>query len=126
MRRRAEERPVGSAAAGVTRRCGRLRCRPPRHTQRLAESPCLGRIVGAARGQDAACEAHERLRKLDENVVSRALLGPVQRRAVGGAAYNLPAGVCDWTKPGGGQQQTIGWQTYADGPGGWPLRAAPR
>jgi hypothetical protein len=24
----------------------------------------------------------------------------------------FPEGVCDWSKPGVGQQPTIGWQTY--------------
>jgi hypothetical protein len=33
--------------------------------------------------------------------------------------------VCDWTKPGVEQRQTIGWQTDANGPGGQPLGDAP-
>lgn len=37
----------------------------------------------------------------------------------------FPTGVCDYTKPGVEQQPTIPWVTYADGPGGQPLPAAP-
>jgi hypothetical protein len=38
----------------------------------------------------------------------------------------FPSGVCDWTRPGVAQRQTIPWQTYADGPGGRPLGPAPQ
>ena len=34
-------------------------------------------------------------------------------------------GVCDWTKPGVGQQDAVGPLTYTAGPGGVPLPAAP-
>ncbi len=37
----------------------------------------------------------------------------------------FPGGVCDWTKPGVGQQPPVSPQTYATGPGGVPLPAAP-
>ena len=37
----------------------------------------------------------------------------------------FPSGVCDYTRPGVGQQDTIAWATYADGPGGRPLGPAP-
>lgn len=37
----------------------------------------------------------------------------------------FPEGVCDWSKPGVGQQSTIPWMTYIDGPGGAPLPPAP-
>jgi hypothetical protein len=33
----------------------------------------------------------------------------------------FPAGVCDYTKPGVGEQMTIPWMGYAGGPGGAPL-----
>jgi hypothetical protein len=36
----------------------------------------------------------------------------------------FPSGVCDWSKPGVAQQQTLAWQSY-DVPGGEPLGAAP-
>jgi hypothetical protein len=38
----------------------------------------------------------------------------------------FPDGVCDWTKPGIGQQPAVSPQTYEAGPGGVPLPAAPR
>ena len=37
----------------------------------------------------------------------------------------FPGGVCDWTKPGVGQQDPISPLTYTAGPGGAPLPAAP-
>jgi hypothetical protein len=37
----------------------------------------------------------------------------------------FPEGVCDWTRPGVGQQPGIPWLTYAAGPGGQPLGPAP-
>src|SRR6185369_15126548 len=37
----------------------------------------------------------------------------------------FPTGVCDYSKPGVGQQQTIPWMGYTDGPGGVPLGAPP-
>ena len=37
----------------------------------------------------------------------------------------FPAGVCDWTRPSVGYQPSIPWMTYANGPGGTPLGAAP-
>ena len=37
----------------------------------------------------------------------------------------FPGGVCDWTKPGVGQQEAISPLTFAAGPGGQPLPPAP-
>ncbi|MEO8526403.1 MAG: DUF6351 family protein [Caldimonas sp.] len=37
----------------------------------------------------------------------------------------FPSGVCDWSKPGVGQQDPISPQTYQAGPGGVPLPTAP-
>lgn len=37
----------------------------------------------------------------------------------------FPTGVCDWSEPGVGQQPTVPWQTYAEGPGGEPLGPGP-
>ena len=37
----------------------------------------------------------------------------------------FPTGVCDWSKPGVGQQDPVGPLTYTAGPGGVPLPAAP-
>ena len=38
----------------------------------------------------------------------------------------FPSGVCDWSKPGVGQQDPVSPQTYQAGPGGVPLTAAPQ
>lgn len=38
----------------------------------------------------------------------------------------FPDGVCDWSRPGVGQQPTVAWMTYADGPGGEPMPPPPR
>ena len=37
----------------------------------------------------------------------------------------FPAGVCDWSRPGVGQQPSEPWQTFAEGPGGRPLGPPP-
>jgi hypothetical protein len=37
----------------------------------------------------------------------------------------FPTGVCDYSKPGRGQQPTVPWLTYKHGPGGEPLGAPP-
>ena len=37
----------------------------------------------------------------------------------------FPTGVCDWSKPGVGQQVNTPWLTYAQGPGGQPLGPPP-
>ncbi len=38
----------------------------------------------------------------------------------------FPTGVCDWSRPGVEQQDTIPWMTYADRVGGRPMGPAPR
>jgi hypothetical protein len=38
----------------------------------------------------------------------------------------FPGGVCDWSKPGVGQQPAVSPLTFEDGPGGVPLPPAPR
>jgi hypothetical protein len=35
-------------------------------------------------------------------------------------------GVCDWSKPGVAMQRSTPWRTFANGPGGVPMGAAPR
>jgi hypothetical protein len=37
----------------------------------------------------------------------------------------FPTGVCDWSKPGVGEQPSIPWTTFAGGPGGKPLGQPP-
>jgi hypothetical protein len=38
----------------------------------------------------------------------------------------FPGGVCDWSKPGVGEQPSVPWMSFAGGPGGRPLGRAPR
>ena len=38
----------------------------------------------------------------------------------------FPDGVCDWSKPGVGQQDAVSWLSFKAGPGGQPLPEAPR
>jgi hypothetical protein len=38
----------------------------------------------------------------------------------------FPTGVCDWSKPGVDQQDTIPWMTYEDRIGGRPLGSPPQ
>jgi hypothetical protein len=38
----------------------------------------------------------------------------------------FPNGVCDWTRPSVGYQASVPWMTFARGPGGRPLGAAPK
>ncbi|HKX80338.1 MAG TPA: DUF6351 family protein [Novosphingobium sp.] len=37
----------------------------------------------------------------------------------------FPTGVCDWSKPGVGQQPGIPWLSFASGPGGRPIGPEP-
>jgi len=37
----------------------------------------------------------------------------------------FPNGVCDWSQPGEDQQPSLPWMSFANGPGGQPLGAAP-
>jgi hypothetical protein len=37
----------------------------------------------------------------------------------------FPQGVCDWTKPGVGQQAPVGGLTFRGGAGGQPMAAMP-
>ena len=69
-----------------------------------------------------------------ENIL-KCQLKPLVSTDYGGIAFSLlqfsrlqavfPAGVCDWTKPGVGQQTAISPLTFEAGPGGQPLGAAP-
>jgi hypothetical protein len=38
----------------------------------------------------------------------------------------FPTGVCDWSKPGVGQTETVPWLTFEDGPGGRALGGPPQ
>lgn len=57
----------------------------------------------------------------------RSAYGPIRFTAAEWAALRraFGTGVCDWSRPGVGQQPTVAWQTYAHGPGGRPLGPPP-
>src|SRR5207245_2289474 len=38
----------------------------------------------------------------------------------------FPTGACDYNLPAAGQQSSIPWESYANGPGGDPMGRAPR
>ena len=93
----------------------------------------------------AVCDADPRLQKhasprqvaggqLEENILKCQLkplsasdYAPVVFTAAQLARLNaaFPGGVCDWSKPGVGQQEAISPLTFAAGPGGAPLPPAP-
>ena len=52
---------------------------------------------------------------------------PCARKVAVRARLNavFPTGVCDWSKPGVGQQEAVSPLTFAAGPGGQPLPPAP-
>ena len=72
---------------------------------------------------------------LDENILKCQLKplepGRLRRRSRSRASQwtrlnaAFPGGVCDWSKPGVGQQDAISPLTFAAGPGGVPLPPAP-
>jgi hypothetical protein len=93
----------------------------------------------------AVCDADARLAKhasprqvaggsLEENILKCQLkpLNAAEYAPVSFSAGQLarlqavfPAGVCDWTKPGVGQQEAVSPLTFVAGPGGQPLAPAP-
>ena len=93
----------------------------------------------------ALCDADPRLQKhasprqvagglLEENILKCQLkplnpsdYAPVAFTAAQWTRLNaaFPGGVCDWSKPGVGQQEAISPLTFAAGPGGVPLPPAP-
>jgi hypothetical protein len=93
----------------------------------------------------ALCDADPRLQKhasprqvaggpLEENILTCQLkplnpsdYAPVAFTAAQWTRLNaaFPGGVCDWSKPGVGQQEAISPLTFAAGPGGVPLPPAP-
>src|SRR4051794_6847366 len=75
------------------------------------------------------------------NDIVKCRLKPLDRADYGGATFTddewaqlqkaFPNGVCDWSKPGVGQQRNLSWLTYQDGGGhvvygGRPMGPAPR
>ena len=62
------------------------------------------------------------LKPLDPAAYAPAMLTAAQLARLNAV---FPGGVCDWTKPGVGQQEAISPLTFAAGPGGQPLPPAP-
>ena len=77
----------------------------------------------------------------DYNDIVKCQLKPLDRADYDGVTFTdeqwaqlqsaFPDGVCDWTKPGVGQQRNLSWLTYQDARGrviygGRPMRPAPR
>ena len=75
------------------------------------------------------------------NDIAKCRLKPLRRGDYAGIAFTddqwarlqkaFPTGVCDWTKPGVGQQRNLAWLTYQDSKGrviygGRPMPPAPR
>ncbi len=69
------------------------------------------------------------------NDVVKCQLKPLDRADYGSVVFSdaqwsqleaaFPGGVCDYGKPAAGHQPTIGWISYAKGPGGEPMPPAP-
>ena len=67
--------------------------------------------------------------------VMKCTLKPLSKDDYAGATFSddewalleevFPGGVCDYSKAGVSQHDTVAWMGYADGPGGKPLGAAP-
>ena len=77
-------------------------------------------VAGGARTEDVLkCQ----LKPLDAAEYAPATLSANQLARLQAV---FPQGVCDWSKPGVGQQAPVSPLTFAAGPGGQPMAAAPR
>jgi hypothetical protein len=76
-------------------------------------------VAGGARTEDILkCQ----LKPLDPAEYAPATVSAVQLDRL---SKVFPQGVCDWSKPGVGQQAPVSPLTFAAGPGGQPMAAAP-
>jgi len=87
----------------------------------LEANPYLGNArIGAGRSLgDSVLKCQ--LKPLDRSAYSVSFTDEQWARM--GQAF--PGGVCDWTLPGVGYTEAVPWLSFADGPGGQPLGAAP-
>lgn len=106
-----------------------------------AEDGCwvAGRRVSDRNACNAAFPLYEQPRIVAggpmSNDILKCQLKPLDRRGYGSVQFSdaqwvqlrqiFPGGVCDWTKPGVGQQEVVPWLSF-DVPGGKPLGAPPR
>ena len=95
---------------------------PDRATCDLAFGPGAGSVRWGAGGGIATDVVKCQLKPLVRTDYATILFTDAQWAQLRQA---FPTGVCDWTKPGVGQQGAVAWQTYTDGPGGRPLGAPP-
>ena len=116
---------VGLARPGGARRAVDAR-QPADHRPGAVPQPLPVLQPDPARGGRAGDRRRHPVRAEPDR--SRGLpAGDADRRAAGDAARRRSRnGVCDYTKPAVGQQHSIPWMTYEDGPGGKPLGPAPQ
>ena len=86
----------------------------------IVQSYTTPRVVA---GESLATDRNKcQLKPLRRTEYSRSS-SPTRSGPSSGPAF--PTGVCDWSKPGVDQQDTIPWMTYHDSVGGRPLGVAP-
>ncbi len=86
---------------------------------RLAKHASPRQVAGGPLSEDILkCQ----LKAIDPGDYAPVVLSPAQMTRLQTA---FPDGVCDWSRPGVGQQDAISPLTFAAGPGGQPLPAAP-
>jgi hypothetical protein len=78
------------------------------------------RITAGGPWSDDVLKCH--LRPLDRDEYAMTSMSDAQFARL---AAVFPAGVCDYTKRGVGEQPSVPWLSFADGPGGRPLGSAP-
>ncbi len=84
-------------------------------------APAYDDALGVAGGPDTGMSLKCALKPVDPADYTTPLTDP-QLAALRAA---FPAGVCDWSRPGVGEQPATTWNSFAGGPGGRPLPAAP-
>ena len=123
---RIEARPGGSRAARVRAAkpaAAHDRCAV---TGTGAPGPCVPDLSGGPRsgaGGPLAEDVAQCTRRSPERTDYPVTFSDAQWTAL---VATFPTGVCDYSRPGVGQQATVPWLTYAAGPGGRPLGPAPR
>ena len=106
------------------------RDRPDDRADRCAADLCKGRGRPRASARRAASPAATTTTTSSSASSSRSTARTTRRdasptRSGRGCRRSFPTGVCDWSKPGVGQQPTIPWLTYQDARGQRHLRRAP-
>jgi hypothetical protein len=86
---------------------------------RLAKHASPRQVAGGPLNEDILkCQ----LKAIDPADYAPVVFSPAQMTRL---QTTFPSGVCDWSRPGVGQQDAISPLTFAAGPGGQPLPAAP-